>query len=64
MISRFANPARFMRLSATALPWCGWGAALVVGLGLFLALVGTPGLPAGRDACGSCTSMFRPRGWR
>jgi len=42
MISRFANPARFMRISSTALPWCGWLTLAVVGLGLFLALVTTP----------------------
>src|SRR5262249_20332050 len=42
MISRFANPAPFMRISSTALPWCGWLTLAVVGLGLFLALVTTP----------------------
>jgi heme exporter protein C len=42
MISRFANPTRFMRISTTALPWCGWLTLAVVGLGLLLALVTTP----------------------
>ena len=42
MISRFANPARFMRLSATALPWCGWSAAAVLAVGLYFALVAAP----------------------
>ena len=38
---RFANPTRFLRLSAAILPWCAWltAAALVAGLylGLFVA---------------------------
>ena len=42
MISRFANPARFMRLSATALPWCAWLTLAVVAVGLYLALVVAP----------------------
>ena len=42
MISRFANPARFMRFSATALPWCGCSAAIVLAVGLYLALVAAP----------------------
>src|SRR5438309_8792704 len=42
MISRFANPARFMRLSATALPWCSWSAAGVIAVGLYFALVAAP----------------------
>src|ERR1700751_6500473 len=42
MISRFANPARFMRLSATALPWCGWLTLAIVTLGLYLAVVTAP----------------------
>src|SRR5689334_13673013 len=42
MISRFANPARFMRFSATALPWCGWSAAGVLAVGLYFALVAAP----------------------
>jgi heme exporter protein C len=42
MISRFANPARFMRMSARALPWCGWLTLAVVTFGLYLALVTAP----------------------
>jgi heme exporter protein C len=42
MISRLANPARFMRFSATALPWCGCSAAIVLAVGLYLALVAAP----------------------
>jgi heme exporter protein C len=42
MIARLANPARFMRVSAVALPWLGAGAALVLGVGLYLALVVAP----------------------
>src|SRR5437899_6708155 len=42
MISRFANPARFMRFSGRALPWCGWSAAGVLLVGLYLALVVAP----------------------
>src|SRR5437899_7493754 len=42
MISRFANPARFMRFSGRALPWCGWSAAGVLAVGLYLALVAAP----------------------
>jgi heme exporter protein C len=42
MINRFANPARFMRMSATALPWCGWTAAVVLAVGLYWSLVVAP----------------------
>jgi heme exporter protein C len=42
MISRLANPTRFMRFSAAALPWCGWSAAGVLVVGLYLALVVAP----------------------
>jgi heme exporter protein C len=42
VISRLANPARFMRISATALPWCGWSALAVLAVGLSLALVAAP----------------------
>src|SRR5207302_3933460 len=31
-----------MRFSAAALPWCGWSAAAVIALGLYLALVVAP----------------------
>jgi heme exporter protein C len=42
MINRFANPARFMRMSAAVLPWCGWLAAAVIAVGLVLALFVAP----------------------
>jgi len=42
MINRLANPARFMRWSATVLPWCGRVTVAVVALGLYLALVAAP----------------------
>ncbi|HEX3521367.1 MAG TPA: heme ABC transporter permease [Stellaceae bacterium] len=37
-----ANPARFMRLSAKAVPWCGWAAVLVLAAGLVWSLVMAP----------------------
>jgi heme exporter protein C len=42
MISRFANPARFMRISAAVLPWCSWLTLLVIAAGLYLALIAAP----------------------
>jgi heme exporter protein C len=39
---RFANPARFMRLSTIALPYAAAGAALATAAGLFLALFVAP----------------------
>jgi heme exporter protein C len=39
---RFANPTRFMRLSAVALPWLGWLTAFLLAAGLVLALVVAP----------------------
>ncbi len=42
MINWFANPARFMRLSARALPWCGWSTVVVLAIGIYLALVVAP----------------------
>jgi heme exporter protein C len=39
---RFANPARFMRLSAAILPWCAGATALLLGVGLILALFVAP----------------------
>jgi heme exporter protein C len=41
-ISRFANPARFTRLSAGLMPWCAWCCLLALGAGLYLALVAAP----------------------
>ena len=42
MINWLANPARFMRLSAKAVPWCGWAAVLVLAIGLFWSLIVAP----------------------
>jgi heme exporter protein C len=42
VLSRFANPARFMRLSATVLPWCGRSSLVVLAVGLYLSLVTAP----------------------
>src|ERR1700719_3357529 len=42
MISRLANPTRFMRLSGALLPWLAAATALVLLAGLFLALVVAP----------------------
>jgi len=42
MMFRFANPARFMRLSATILPWCARATALFLAAGLVLALFVSP----------------------
>jgi heme exporter protein C len=39
---RFANPARFMRLSGRVLPWVAAGTALATAVGLYLALVVAP----------------------
>jgi heme exporter protein C len=39
---RFANPARFMRLSAALLPWCGGLAALLLAIGAYAALFLVP----------------------
>ena len=50
MINWLANPARFTRFSATALPWCGWAAAMVLAVGLLLvAGLVAAGLSAGRE---------------
>jgi heme exporter protein C len=42
MINWLANPARFMRLSAKVVPWCGSTAAVVLAVGLFWSLVLAP----------------------
>jgi heme exporter protein C len=39
---RFANPARFMRISRILLPWCAGAAAATIALGLYLALFVAP----------------------
>jgi len=39
---RFANPARFMRLSGVVLPWCGAITAFLMASGLYLALFVAP----------------------
>ena len=39
---RFANPARFSRLSRALLPWCVGGALLTLGAGLYLGLFVAP----------------------
>jgi heme exporter protein C len=41
-LHRFANPARFMRLSAALLPWCAIAAAVLLAVGLYLALFVAP----------------------
>jgi len=41
-MQRFANPARFMRLSGAILPWCAGATALLLAVGLYLALLVAP----------------------
>ncbi|HLJ63093.1 MAG TPA: heme ABC transporter permease [Stellaceae bacterium] len=41
-MQRFANPARFMRLSAALLPWCGLLAGICLIMGFYLALFVVP----------------------
>ena len=41
-MQRFANPARFMRLSAAILPWCAGISAVLLATGLYLALFVAP----------------------
>jgi heme exporter protein C len=41
-LHRFANPARFMRLSAAVLPWCAAASVVLLGTGLYLALLVAP----------------------
>ncbi|HEY3911750.1 MAG TPA: heme ABC transporter permease [Stellaceae bacterium] len=41
-MNRFANPARFMRLSAAILPWCAAATVALLAIGLYLALVVAP----------------------
>ncbi len=42
MLTRLANPARFMRVSGTLLPWFGGASAVVLALGLVWSLVIAP----------------------
>ena len=42
MLTRFANPARFMRISGAALPWLGASAAGVLAIGLVWSLLVAP----------------------
>lgn len=42
MLARFANPARFMRLSGTLLPYLWVGTGVVLAVGLYLSLVVAP----------------------
>ena len=42
MVNWLANPARFMRFSAPAVPWLGRTTALVLAAGLYWALVVAP----------------------
>ena len=42
MINWLASPARFTRISAKALPWCGWASAAVLAVGLYWSLVVAP----------------------
>src|SRR6266700_1170118 len=42
MLTRFANPARFMRVSGVVLPWLGGASACVLALGLVWSLVLAP----------------------
>ncbi|AWJ84200.1 heme transporter HemC [Azospirillum sp. TSH58] len=39
---RFANPARFQRLSAAILPWTAGATVILLIVGLYIALVGSP----------------------
>src|SRR6202161_4707977 len=42
MLTRLANPARFMRMSGTVLPFLGAATALVLAIGIYLALFVAP----------------------
>ena len=41
-LHRFANPARFLRISAIVLPWCSWLAALTIAAGLYMGFFTSP----------------------
>jgi heme exporter protein C len=49
MMHRFANPTRFMRLSAALLPWTAAAAALLLGAGLALAFIAPPDYQQGES---------------
>ena len=42
MFTKFANPARFVRLVDALLPWCAWTTAILLVAGLWLAFLGSP----------------------
>src|SRR5690242_20254681 len=42
MMTRLANPARFMRVSGAALPWLGGATAIALAIGLVWALLLSP----------------------
>src|ERR1700746_3238139 len=42
MINWLANPARFGRFSAKALPWFGWATVVFLAIGLYWSLVVAP----------------------
>jgi heme exporter protein C len=42
MINWLANPARFTRISAKALPWCSWAAMVALAVGLYSSLLVAP----------------------
>jgi heme exporter protein C len=42
MINWLASPARFTRISMRVMPWCSWGAAVVICVGLYWSLVLAP----------------------
>jgi heme exporter protein C len=42
VMHRFANPARFMRIATAVLPWSAAAAAILIGGGLYFALLDSP----------------------
>jgi heme exporter protein C len=42
MMHRFANPTRFLRVANAILPWCAWATVLLLAIGLYLSLLGSP----------------------
>ncbi len=65
MLTRLANPARFMRVSGAALPWVGAAAGGDAG-GRTCLVIGDRAarLPAGRERADHVHPCTRPRGWR